>query len=472
MKHTTKTLFIILTVFFTCLLSQGCSENSPTSPDPEVKDTPILASKMIDNSGGTIITDDFEVIIPAGAFKTSQEIKILGSTEDNLFSSNAISDFIVLEGLPTEFFEPVKVKIKYDGTLSDSSFIAVGEHNFVHSLNGETTAYNLISAHDSSGYLVATLPVVESNVLFKRTVNSSTNADELSINLGAIAGYVSYKSQQGHFLINTPASVITQAYDLADYLETAYSKFESIGFSYSKRTKWPVDVTIKRLDTDKSEVYGYSINSMWGNNYGYMQFNFDKIDETENMKVTAGHEFFHLVQSLYNPRYGYSKAKSPMPTYWLDEASAVWSESFFSSTANYLSPIFSDNVFDVFKGAKTGNVKSTSEQYGYGMASFIKYITKKYGDGKLVDVYNNIYNGKSPFQSLSDILPINAGFSWHSYLKSLLTFDLYSGDTFRPAVLLSYPTGEHQKFTIKSASDTLATYKSQLSDFVCNNIFG
>ena len=237
MKHTTKTLFIILSVFFACLLSQGCSENSPTSPDPEVKDTPILASKIINNSGGTIITDDFEVIIPAGAFKTSQEIKILRSTEDNLFSSNAISDFIVLEGLPTEFFEPVKVKIKYDGTLSESSFIAVGEHNFVHSLNGETTAYNLISANDSSGYLVATLPVLINTVLFKGTVNSSTNSDELSINLGAIAGYVSYKSQQGHFLINTPASVITQAYDLADYLETAYSKFESIGFSYSKRTK-------------------------------------------------------------------------------------------------------------------------------------------------------------------------------------------------------------------------------------------
>ena len=66
----------------------------------------------------------------------------------------------------------------------------------------------------------------------------------------------------------------------------------------AKEQKWPVDVTIKRLDTAKSSVYGYSINSMWGNNYGYMQFNFDKIDETENMKVTAGHEFFHLVQSF------------------------------------------------------------------------------------------------------------------------------------------------------------------------------
>ncbi len=462
MKPTTRILFIILTIFFTNLFFQGCSKDSPTSP--EKKETSLLASKMIDNTGGTLKTDNFEVIIPAGTFETRQEIKISVLSEDNLFSSNAISDFFVLDGLPTEFFKPVKVKIKYNGTLSDTLFVAVGEHNFVNSLNGEATAYNLISATDSSGYLVTTLPVTINNELGKRTVNSSTNGDELSINLGAVAGYVSYKSPQGHFLINAPSSVITNAYDLAEYLETAYSKFQSIGFSYTKRTKWPIDVTVKRLSSDANEVYGYYINSVWGNNYGYMQFNFDKIDDTENIKVTAGHEFFHLVQSLYDPRYGYSKAKSPMPTYWLDEASSVWSESFFSSHSNYLSPIFSDNVFDVFKGAKTGNEKSTSEQYGYGMASFIKYIIKNFGDNKIVDVYNNIYNGKSPFQSLSDVLPINVGFSWHSYLKSLLTFDLYSGDSFRPGVLLSYTTGEHQKFIIKSASDSLATYKSQLSD--------
>jgi hypothetical protein len=452
---------IYLLILFTFLLFQGCSEDSPSEPENNVT---VLTSGSVGTEGGILKTDDFEISIPAGAFQSSNEIKILESSEDNLFGANALSDFYTLDGLPLDFNEPLKIKIKYNGTLTDSYYIAVGEKNFAFSLNEETTSYHLISAVDSADFLIITLPPANNSSLEKSVENSSINTDKLSFNLGAIAGYVSYLSPQGHFRINFPSSVLTQAYDLADYLETAYNKFNDIGFSYSKRTKWPVDVTVKRLNSNVSTVYGYSVNSMWGNNYGYMQFNFDQMDDAENLKVTAGHEFFHLIQSLYDPRYGYTKSKSPGPQYWLDEAASVWSESFFSSTSNYLSPIFSDNVFDVFKGAKTGNDQDQSAEYGYGMSSFIKYLTKNHGDDKLVDVYNNIYSGKSPFQSLSEILSINVGYSWHSYLRSLLTFDLYSGDTFRSGLLISYATSEHQKFIIKSVSDSLATYKSDLPD--------
>jgi len=462
MTNLKKLLLLASILSVSVILFQFCSKDSPA--EPEEKPTETLTTKNIGSSGGSIKTDNLEIIIPSGSFKTSQEIKISESTVDNLFSTNAVSDFYILDGLPSEFTESIKVKIKSKGTLSDSTFISIGEHNFISTLNEETTAYRLINAKDSAGYLIATIPPMLNQALGKSSNNSSVNADNLSINLGAISGYVSYKSEQGHFNINTPSSVLTQVYDLADYLETAYLKFKSIGFSYSRRTKWPVDVTIKRLNSSKGSVYGYSTNSVWGNNYGYMEFNFDMIDEAENMKVTAGHEFFHLVQALYDPRWGYSKAKSAMPNYWLDEASSVWSEAFFSGNTNFVSPIFASSAFDIFKGAKTGNIETEAEGYGYGMSSLIKYITKKYGNSKLVEIYNNISDGKTPFQSVSAVLPINVGYSWHSFLNSLLSFDIYKDNSFRPSILSSYATGEHQKFIIKSASDSMITYKSQLPD--------
>jgi len=458
-----KTYFSILVIIIiSFLLFQNCSKDSPT--EPVEKPPEVSASSTIGNGGGTLKTDNIEITIPAGAFNSTENLKIFKSAEENSFGTNLSSDLFVLDGLPQEILQPIKVKIKYSGTLSDSLFLAVGENNFISSLNEVKTCYHLIEAHDSAGTLIAYLPAITDQSLLKSSNASNVNDDKISINLGAIAGLVDYVSKEEHFKITFPASVLTQAYDLAGYLEKAYSKFKDIGFSYSNRTKWPIDVTIKRLSNSKSEVYGYTTNSMWGNNYGYMEFNFDKIDNAEEMKVTAGHEFFHLVQALYDPRYGYSKAKSPMPNYWLDEASSVWSEAFFSSIANYVSPIFSNNVFDVFKGAKTGNDKSQSEQYGYGMASFIKYITKKYGDSKLVEIYNNISDGKTPFQAVSSVLPIDVGFSWHRFLTSLISFNIYKSNTFRPPILSSYATGEHQKFIIKSASDSLATYKSKLSD--------
>ncbi len=464
MKKEIKILSIILTTIIFYLLLQGCSEDSPTKP--EGNNVPALSSKTIDNNGGTIKTDNIEIYIPPGAFQTGHEIKILNSSEDNLFSTNAASDFFVVDGLPPEFAAPIKIKIKYKGTLSDSSFVAIGENNFISSLNEETISYHLISAKDSAGFLIAEIPPINNQSLGKSLVNSSVNEDKLSINLGAIAGYVSYLSSKKHFNINTPSSVLTQAYDLADYLESAYLKIQGIGFKYSKRTRWPIEVTVKRFK--KPDVYGYTSASIWGNNYGYLEFNFDKMDESDNMKVTAGHEFFHLVQDLYDPRSGYSKRRTPMPNFWLNEASSVWSEALFIGNSNYVSSVFELNAFDILKGAKTGdtdpNDGTVTQDYGYGMSSLIKYITNKYGVGKLAEIYNKISEGKTPFQAVSSVLPINVGFTWHSFLKSLFSFDIYKSDNFRPALLSSYATGEHQKFTIKNASDSLATYKSKLSD--------
>ncbi len=454
MKLYIKTYLIIFLSFF---LFNKCSKDNPTGPSE--KPPQVLATGNIGSNGGTIKTQNIEITIPAGAFNSTEDLKILKSTEENSFNNNLASDLFILDGLPQEIAEPIKIKIKYKGTMSDSSFVAIGENNFTSSLNEKTISYHLISAEDSAGYLITTLPSLNTNILGKVASDYSVNGDKISINLGAIVGYVSYVSQQGHFRINFPSSVLTQAYDLADYLETAYSKFKSIGFSYSRRTRWPIDVTVKRLG---SSVFGYSMNSMWGNNYGYMEFNFDKMDNTTEMKVTAGHEFFHLVQSLYDPRNRFSKAKFQSPNLWLDEACAVWSERLFSNS-NYVSPIFDINAYEILKGAKesTGN---NAQSYGYGMASFIKYLTDKRGNSSLVKVYNKIYTGKNPFSAISSVLPVNIGFSWKSFLKNLFSFKLYNGGSFTPPSMIATAKNKKNNFIIKTADDSIKTFKSKLTD--------
>ncbi|MDZ7664885.1 MAG: hypothetical protein U5K27_06070 [Desulfotignum sp.] len=52
---------------------------------------------------------------------------------------------------------------------------------------------------------------------------------------------------------------------------------------------WPVNVTIEKLG---DEAYGFHCPSIWGHNRATLQFNRDKLDETEQMATTAGHEFF------------------------------------------------------------------------------------------------------------------------------------------------------------------------------------
>ncbi|NOX64855.1 MAG: hypothetical protein GXO85_03425 [Chlorobi bacterium] len=437
-------------------LFQSCSnDNSPTEPGAPAT----LAETTIGSGGGTLKTDNLELNVPLGSFAADTKISLSLVQEDTGFD-NSLSKEYKLEGIPQTFTKPLTIKMKYSGDLTDSSYIAIGENTFVKSLNAENVSYRLISARDSSGYLIATIPPASDAGLFKESSNTSLNGDDLAFNALAIAGYVSYTSPKGHFKISFPSSVITQVYNLSDYLEAAYAKFQSIGFSYSRRTKWPVEVTVKRLG---SSVYGYSMNSMWGDNYGYMEFNFDKMGNAGDMKVTAGHEFFHLVQSLYDSRNRFSKAKFKAPQLWLDEASSVWSEDFFSITSGYVSPIFADNAFEVLNGAKTGD-GDDAQSYGYGMASLIKYLTKEKGDNALVEVYDKIYAGKEAFSAISAALPVTLSFSWNSYLKKLFSFGLYNGDSFRPATLLSTAKLKKHNFIIKSIDDSLKIYKSSLPD--------
>ena len=459
MKAKTGFYAIFLLTF---LLFQSCSEDSPVNPEDNNNTNTELASATIGAGGGTIIADDVEFTIPAGSFQSEQKLKILKSGESNPFGGNAASDVFILDGLPTEFSNPITVKMKYTGTLGENAFIAVGENDvYVKSLNAVQTCYQMFSAEDSTGFVTASIPGM-SGALGKSDGISSINGDNISLNVTVVAGMASYTSQQGHFKITFPSSVLTQVFDLAEYLEAAYSKLKSIGFKYDKRTNWPVKVTVKPL---KSTVYGYTVGSIWGDNYGYMEFNYDKIDAKEDLKVTAGHEFFHLIQALFDNRNRYSKAKSPGPNYWLDEACAVWSEAFYSSSGlSYTPSVFITNAFDIMKGAKTGD-SDDAEHYGYGMSSLVKYLTSSKGDGVVSDIYKDIDDNYTPFEAISRTLPVSVGYSWHLFLQKFFSFELYKADYFTPSALPSKAKELDHDFVIQSASDTLKEFSGiELSD--------
>lgn len=455
-------LFLSSIIFFS-----GCS-NDPTSPNDQNPPPPPAGSSTIGSGGGMLSTDNFELLVPAGAFASDQEITLTVIQNDNSGFDNKISSEYKLDGLPQTFALPLKIKIKYSGSISDSAYIAVGEENWVNSLNSMVNCYHLQSTIDSAGYLVTTIPPITSTGLMKGEANSEFTGDKIAVNLLAVAGYVSYVSQQEHFKIRFPSSVLNEAYDLADYLETAYTKFhESLHFDYSRRTNWPVSVTVRDLRKPNHTVYGYTINSMWGDNYGYMEFNFYEMGNSENMRITAGHEFFHFVQNFYDPRNRFSKAKSAGPNYWLYEASSVWSEAFFATTTPYTPSIFISNAEMSIQGAKTGS-NDQAEKYGYGMSSFLKFLTNKYGDGEILKIYNESYGGSTPFSAINKTLPTTSvSLLWNQYIKKYFSYDIYEGGEFTPSWLIGN-TVSHRLFRIKTESDTLTSFTKTYSDLSAN----
>ena len=407
----------------------------------------LILSDHVSYSGGSLNAGDLTVTFQTGTFSGNTEVKIYRIYE-NPFGSGAVSDGFRLE-TSNPITKPVEVRIRYSGS-SDDAIVAVGEKSFISSLGKEEETYYFIPATISNGYATAEIPAMASISSSQTGIKASSTG--YSFDLWVLTGYSKYETQ--HFRIYFPSSLAYSSAieELGNALEKAYQTYKTMGFSYSARTKWPMIVVVKKLG---SGVYGYYSSSVFGVNYGKMEINQDKLDNMEEMKITAGHEFFHFVQELYDPRSSISKAKGWFYNhYWLDEATAVWAEEKFSSSSNYISPVRSGNEFAPFNGMQAG-AEIDARNHGYGMSALIKYLVKKHGERILVDIYNRIKAGDHPVDAIENAAGDPS--DWYDdFLEEYILGRIYSD--FTP---LSNLAG---RFTISSERDNHTAFMKSYPD--------
>ncbi|MCP9769694.1 hypothetical protein EGI22_17460 [Lacihabitans sp. LS3-19] len=414
-----------------------------------------VATADIDQKGGSIEATDILVRIPATAFdsQNSLEISEVKNAPTELVSVN--SKLFVLEGLPLNVNKGIKIKIKKNTNQpSQIPLLAVGEEIFIKSLNKTAIHYQYLPAVDSSGYTLATLPATDQKI---SETDASGRVAETKVKMYLISfdGNFSIDTPEGHFKMYFPyLSMKDNVVKLGSNLEGAYSKFKNLGFSYSSRSSWPMNVTIKKLDAG---VYGYASNSVLGYNYGCMEFNSDNLKDDDELKLTAGHEFFHLVQSFYDPRNRFSRAKSGNYThFWLDEATAVWIEKMFSTQTNYVSNIRNSHQMAPFSGFQKGAEENAGE-HGYGMSAVVKYLTVKNGDALVRTAYQSIKANKHPVEAISPTTPF---IWWDSFFRDYLEGKVY--DDVNTGFWLA---SNHGLFDIKAEKDTVKEFKKTYADY-------
>ena len=193
-----------------------------------------------------------------------------------------------------------------------------------------------------------------------------------------------------------------------------------------------------------------------GDNYGYLEFNAKKMTDLAELRTTAGHEFFHLVQSLYDPRNFFSKAKFSSPHHWLDEACAVWIEEKFTDQQNYVSAARAGNVLAPFNGVVAGAADDAGK-HGYGLSAMIKYLVGEHGESCLPAIYAAIKNGSDPLTAvrLGTANPIEW---WEEFLRQYTSGEIYGVGI---AELTANKSG---MFRIITDSDSLMTFTGEYPD--------
>jgi len=405
----------------------------------------LLTSKTIGQEGGTLAVDDFSLTIPPGVFTTPVELELYKINNSDSFGPGIRTDTFRVTGIPDEFPETLLPDLKYTGTLTDESFIVVGEEVLISSQSAPFMAYHLFPATPDSGVLTCGPEMAVADIQSVKEdfppVRSNDAGTTRFLDFFGITGWSTYGTDEnlrsanapGHFLIRYPTYFVSRADldPLFQYLEEAYTTYENMGFSYGGRTRWPIEVTVMHKASD---TYGNFCKSFWGNNSATLEFNQHKLGDLPALRTTAGHEFFHFIQYLYDSRNNFSRNHDyfafSISLHWLDEATAVWAEGKFTDIPNYVSPIREGHKmapFDGMEAGSGGNIISAG-YHGYGMSAFIKYLVGKYGESIVRDIYLKILDQQHPIQAINQNLGItdNLFMIWEPFLREYVTGAIYN----------------------------------------------
>jgi len=392
---------IIIFSFFLCFIFYSCSKEEIEQEEnnaPIISTGKVVTEKTIGMEGGSLKAENFEVTIPVRTFSAPVKVSIT-KISDNGFGSNALTDAYLINNIPSNATGKLKLSLKIPSTTGNVTLMLIS-NPFSPSNYGEIISSVPINFEKNGD--VAQIEVTLNDLTQSRGFTRSENDESsyFSLGLQAVTGRTSLVTDGEHFKISYPVIMDEEATNLGDYLEEALEKItlSPLNMSTRGRTSWPIDVTIRKL---KSNQDGFFEPSILGNNYASLTFNQDKIDDVTQMRATAIHELMHLVQSLYDSRNRYSKAKFESPTLWLDEAVAVWCEGLMMTEASYVPSVRHGHEMAPFEGNFV-NRPEDPQNFGYGMSAMIKYITGQYGNACISSIYDKVQNGSKAIDAVKE----------------------------------------------------------------------
>ncbi len=446
-----------------CIMISSCSSSTgPSSSDSP--DSDALVSGQIDAAGGEITHDEIQLSIPAHAFSGSSAISISESNEP--FDEDApISGTYTLSGIPGDFAEPLTVRLRYTGTLSHESFIAVGNMVYDEFTDSDVLVYQFVPAVAAAGYLKADIPPVNQSGNAKSAASHDESDDVLEFILAAITGHESVESSEGHFHMTFKESYEQQAEALGVFLEELYDTCRDMGIDDILPDPFESDLKIIRVNSSK-EIMSPRTFSMYPYNAPMIQCNPSNIYLP--LSVYTKRDFTEaFMRYVFMSRY---PDMNPNAT-WLVGAVSIWMRTLIDDSGNiniehasyYVPEEFKNNRTALFQGWPT-NASGTRGAYWESMTAMIKYLDQTYnitaGDQVLASMVEEVHKGEHGYNTISNSIHAEPYIWWPAFLKSYLMNEVYTLDnyfSFLHIDVLSYA------FQI-TPDDTLMTYDAQFAD--------
>lgn len=367
-------------------------------------------------NGGTVEEGDIAMNFSEGTFKSNTNVAVSEVEKGFIGGEMELSKFYKVKlsaGVRRGFTVAVKMPKLSDERLVRMQFSIMG---WAPSTNEHLMIHRYMGVKYTDGAYVAEIPEMESpddagetEVYFgvttcdlgEETSSARTRADNMVVR----TDYGLYK----YLLLFSDNKFKDIFYNMRwSWIPEAMDQLEKLGFKKEEGSK--IEYYLVNLGENHD---GCCLFNPWGKKYSEIYLNYTKLKDKDYnyIRQTIIHETFHYYQQFYDtrsaPRYaveGYSTATI------LEEASSVWSERYYGfkiptlseQTQSYanifvpsINPVYTD-IADV--PAAQAEWKFRFTNVGYGAGTLLEYLTQKYGEGIIKELWEDRKTG-DPFDT-------------------------------------------------------------------------
>jgi|GEM_PF-2428915 len=443
------------------------------------------ASAVIGSAGGVLAVGSVSVDVPPGGFSSDTLVELSGSPVDPDYLGSRQSLVWTLRVEAQGWQKALTLCLGVVGGIDRETPVALADNLIVDSDRSDVRP-TLVMGRVVSGLLYVDIGPNDDNALSAAELKSGAPLNVTTrreATFWRITGFETLRSD--HFRLYYPASIAAYPEDIPqqilNFAESAYAKLATMGF-VATGLQNPVNITVERGMGEVDGEVGVPLSGKGGQ---YLNVNVDICapEHLERLKATIGHEYFHILQNLYNPRSALA-LRHPLATpnfLLLSEASSVWFEGVMLDSSTYVSQVFLNTLPDYQYGLATGGGHAAIQNLGYWASGFVRYLRDAHGgDSFIYDLWHNIQAQGTGSAGLSDLGALietegsmtTTSSKWIDFLeKAASKTTVYSAWPALPSSITKYlktPTDGYQPYGI--FSDSIEPFSGRIWKVIFNHL--
>lgn len=431
MRGTLFALLLLMTLVFSRAISNAqTDEDSILLFLPAFTNPKVSVTKTIPPEGGSIRAGKISVVFAAGTFGQPTAVTVRSAKPGGEFGSQPDSHCFAIDINGNCFAQPVTVSFPGYGGPDRDVPLALSQSETDAAARTLAMPPNIVMGTVRGGSLSLQIPRTE---CVTETGVKGYPRENLSSVVYPVSG-VSPRSSR-HFRANVPQDVLAvyPGLDqlLLDHAESAWALLTSFDYTFDEAIHYPVNINV--VHGLSTETWGLTSIPLGGKGSQYIEINAHHCTPANStaLRATVGHEFFHVVQNIYNPFTAYAINHPDLfgaTFYWLSEASSVWFESYMLGNLDYVSPVFAANVVNYPRGLENYTLADgkDAQNMGYWASGFLRWFVGTRGR----DVVRVMWEkARAQTESYSDLSAMIAADSspavmtqrWTSFMHSFLS---------------------------------------------------